>query len=84
MRCQPPEKTWSPFTEIAKDMVFDAMFLVFVQHTDDVSLDGPALDICQNALRHMYKMRPSAEGKQLRKPATKKLWRDLTTTKPKS
>jgi hypothetical protein len=52
------------------------------QHTSEVPLDGPAIDICRNALRHWNKLLPakSPESVQLRNPPMKDLWNDLINT----
>jgi hypothetical protein len=80
LRLLPPEETWIAFSEIVRSFIRSPDSLVYAQHTDKVALDGPATDICRNALREIYKAVPakSKDGKQLREPTMKKLWTDLT------
>lgn len=79
-RMQPSEADWNNFFNIAHELIWNPMLLTFAQYSaDSPPSDAAAPTICKGALRHMYKMidAKSEEGRALRKPPLKALWRDL-------
>lgn len=77
-RMQPSEADWNRFFDIANPLIWSPMLRTYAQF-GDAPVDASASTICKFALRQFYKAidAKSAEGRALRKPPLKALWKDL-------
>jgi tetratricopeptide (TPR) repeat protein len=77
LQTQHSEEALTKFSKLVNELAYQPLFLVFSQHTKEVPLDGPAIDICRQGLKQMYKAIPKQNptGKELSDAELTELWK---------